>query len=642
RQRPEDVDTLYNLAAAEILLKQEGSAVRHLALAARAAPERADVQLLMARTTFRMGFRADALLAFDRYLQLVPGDEHARRERAFTAALTGRQEESVPELEGYAKRHPGDATGHYQLAVALSAADVERALAEFDRALEIDPGLVAARYGRGVLNYRRAKADAALADLEFAAEKQPGNAKVLDRLGQTYMALERPADAVRVLRSAQELEPGNSTVLLHLGRALANAGRADEAKAAIERFRRAGPSRDDIRKPAGLIEFMSRTPAEQQAEYRARVEHDIATNPKDAATQVRYIKLLLDEGRNPEAAAQARALAAHNPPPALLAKAGRNLLDAEQYQPAQELLEAAALAGSSPEIELDAAIAVFHAVSPQAGLERMERVPVPQRGGDYYLARAQMLDAAGQFEPAVEALNRALHAAPKRPELYREATLFLIKNNRLDAALNLLDEAARLLPENPEILLNKATTLELARKTEEAQRLLDEIQNRWPEWYPGWLAHGIVLDTHKRYDEARQMLEVAVTLGARGPEAYFYLADATLRTSPERIDAAEKAVSQALALTPSDPWALALAGRIAFERKQYDRAIELLRESLRLRPGMAQAHYHLAQAYSAVGRKEEAQTELGELRSIREKYPMADEAPADVLGTIFRVKPPRE
>jgi tetratricopeptide (TPR) repeat protein len=397
-----------------------------------------------------------------------------------------------------------------------------------------------------------------------------------------------------------------------------------------------------MRKPAGLIEFMSRSPAEQYAEYRARVERDVEANPHDAAAQVRYIKLLLDDGHTAQAATHARALAALHPPAARLAEAGRALLDAEQYALAQELLEGAARGEPSPDVELDAAIATFHAISPQAGLDRMERVPVPHRGGDYYLARAQMLDASGQFEPAVEALNRALRAAPKRPELYREATLFLIKNNRLDAALNLLDEAVRILPENPAILLNKATTLELAHKTEEAQRLLNDIQNRWPEWHPGWLAHGIILDTHKRYDEARQMLEVAVALGARGAEAYFYLADATLRTSPERIDEAERAVRQALALTPSDPWALALAGRIAFERKQYDRAIELLREGLRLRPGMAQAHYHLAQAYSAVGRKDEAQAELEQLRRIREQYPMADEAPADVLGAIFQVKPPRE
>ena len=103
RQRPEDVDVLYNLATVEGLLKQESTAVQRLAQAAKLAPKRADVQLLLARTAFDIGYRADALIAYDRYLELAPGDETARRDRAFTAALAGRAEQSLAELEAYVR-----------------------------------------------------------------------------------------------------------------------------------------------------------------------------------------------------------------------------------------------------------------------------------------------------------------------------------------------------------------------------------------------------------------------------------------------------------------------------------------------------------------------------------------------------------
>jgi Flp pilus assembly protein TadD len=76
------------------------------------------------------------------------------------------------------------------------------------------------------------------------------------------------------------------------------------------------------------------------------------------------------------------------------------------------------------------------------------------------------------------------------------------------------------------------------------------------------VAHGIILAAHQRFAEARQALETAVALGARSPEAYYYLADCTLRFAPKRIDAAEAAVRQALKVAPDDPWIRSLAGRL--------------------------------------------------------------------------------
>jgi Flp pilus assembly protein TadD len=263
-------------------------------------------------------------------------------------------------------------------------------------------------------------------------------------------------------------------------------------------------------------------------------------------------------------------------------------------------------------------------------------VPESERSGDYYLARAQMLDASGRSEDALSALDRALEAAPKRPDLYQQAAAFLTRNGQASGALRLLDQAARILPQNREILLMKAAALELARQTGDAERLLNQIQNRWPEWHAGWVARGIILGTHKHFEEARQALETAVALGARSPEAYSYLAECTLRTAPKRMEAAETAIRQALKLAPDDPWAQSLAGRIAFAKGEYATAVERQREAIRLRPGLVEAHKSLAQAYSAQGRKQEAQTELEQVRTAG-----ADNEPS-YLSRLLRAKPPRD
>jgi predicted Zn-dependent protease len=246
------------------------------------------------------------------------------------------------------------------------------------------------------------------------------------------------------------------------------------------------------------------------------------------------------------------------------------------------------------------------------------------------------------------ALGQALRAAPKQPDLYRQAIALLAREGWAPEALRLIDEAARILPENREILLLKATTLEFARQSDDAGHLLIDIQNRWPEWSAVWLAHGIILDTHQRYEEARQALETAVALGARSPETYFYLADCELHAGPARKDAAEAAVRQALNLSPGDPWIQSLAGRIAFARGEYPLAVERQRTAVRQRPHFIDAHHQLAQAYGALGRKQEAARELEQVRTIRQGAPntSGDDAPPYLSslfqGSLLKGTPPQE
>jgi tetratricopeptide (TPR) repeat protein len=562
RQQPQNVDVLYNLALVDVSLQQTEAALRLLAQAARLAPQRADVQKLLAITTGDLGALEDAAAAWDRYLKVEPNDDFGRRERGFTAIQMGKFEQGMPDLEWFVARHPEDAVGHFELGQAMSKDEPAKGLAQLDRALVLKPDFAAAHAFRGSLYYQSGKFEAALTDLEAAARLRPDDAVTLDRLGQTYSALERPADAVRVLRRAAELASGDSKTILHFARALADAGLTSESKAAMDRFRQLGPA---INKsvPGGLVDFLSFTPEQQHADYRARVEKAARANPGDALAQVNLLKLLLDDGKLDEVAPTAHRIAGLKPGAAVLADAGRALLESKQYPPAIELIEQSVAAGPSADADLDLAIATFHATGAREGLQRMDRVPEGQRTGDYYLARAQMLDASGRPDEAAAALEQASQRAPKRVDLYQQATAFLVGKGRFGEALGLLDRAAQALPQNREILLMRATTLELAGRTADAEKLLGEMQNRWPEWHAIWVARGVVLETHQHFEEARQALEIAVVLGARSSEAYCYLADSSFRSTPARTDAAEVAIRKAVSLAPEDPWIKSLAGKIA-------------------------------------------------------------------------------
>src|SRR5450759_3218918 len=221
RQQPKNVDVLYSLAYVESALKQREAAVRLLAQAAQLAPQRADIQKLLAITTGDLGALADSLAAWERYVKLAPGDDFGRRERGFALAATGKFEPGIAELEQFLARHPDDAVGHYELALAEMESDPAQGPAHLDRAVALKTDFVEAR---GSLYYRQGNLPTAVTDLEFAARLRPGDPVTLDRLGQTYLALDRPADAARMLRTAAALAPSDSRIQLHFGRALADSG----------------------------------------------------------------------------------------------------------------------------------------------------------------------------------------------------------------------------------------------------------------------------------------------------------------------------------------------------------------------------------------------------------------------------------
>ena len=535
RQQPQNVDVLYNLACVDQSANRTEAAVVLLAKAARLAPQRSDVRKLLAMATGDLGALDDAAAAWDLYLKLEPNDDTGRRERGFTDFQRGLLEQALTAVQGYVARHPDDPVGHFELGAIQNKDDAAQALTEYDRALALKPDYAAAHSARGSLYYQMGKPEAALADLESAVALRPGDAASLDRMGQTYLALDRAADAVRVLRQAAALTPDDSKTQLHLARALADAGQTAESKGAMDRFRQLGPVVNRAI-PGGLVDYLSLTPEQRRADYRMRVERLVREHPEDAAGQLSYLHLLLEEGEWRKAADTAHEIAGLKPAATVLAGAGRALLEARQYAPAREVLEQAAASGPSADLQLDLAVAAFHASGPTEGMRLLERVPDSARGGDFFLARAEMLDSAGNAPEAAAALEQALHKSPGEAALYMQACAFLLRKGQTEHALRVSDEAMQAFSENREILLLRAVTLEQSGRTAESQRVLERIQNRWPEWPAAWMADGIVLGTHGRREEALAALRTAVALGSTSSEGKRYLDEISAGTEGKPPD----------------------------------------------------------------------------------------------------------
>lgn len=106
----------------------------------------------------------------------------------------------------------GDAQGYAARGQALAkSGKTEEALAEFDRALALDPYSVQALYGRGLIYQGEKKHPQAIEDFSAANGLKPQQVEPLLARATSYLALDRAKEAASDLDEAVQADPNNAT-----------------------------------------------------------------------------------------------------------------------------------------------------------------------------------------------------------------------------------------------------------------------------------------------------------------------------------------------------------------------------------------------------------------------------------------------
>jgi tetratricopeptide (TPR) repeat protein len=639
RSRPDDPEALFQLGRAVAAQGRNDDAILVLAQARKFAPTRPDIVQVLAVTTAKAGFYGDAALAFEDYLKLRPNDESARRERGFAYSCAGKKVEALRDLEWYVGRHPNDPEGRFELGFALSVDDTAKAISNLNEAIRLKPDFPEAYFVRGEIHERDGQPEQALPDLEHAVSQRPDHVRAVAALGRVYLQLDRPRDAVRVLRAGYENWPKDAQILMLYGRALTESGDREEGARMLKEFAKVGPDKSMARVAPGVLELLNLPPEEFNKRYEANLRSALTARSGDPEVRGKLARFLLARGRRDEALAEYRRVLADSPPNAVAVECGHTLVEAGEFDLAKQFLAIPArdpsTAGSAT---IDYAIALVGSNESQTALRELDRVPEKERSGDYYLVRAQVLDALGQTGRASDSLNAALEREPTRADLYIEAAYFLLRHERDAQALGLVEHAAARIPDEPALLLLQATLLGVQNRTDDALALLKKISTRWPEWGRPYLVRGIIEENHSDSQSALKDIEAAIAMGERTAEAYYYLAQARYHAEPDDLAPAVEAIGKALELNAADPWIQALAGRLAWERQEYKGSVRFLNEAIRLKKDFVTAHFWLGATYKSMGKSAEAAKELAEVRRIHERNPHAEseevEGSRDYLFTI--------
>jgi len=625
---PRDPETLYQLGRAAAEQEHYFDALILLAKARVLAPQREDIIHTIAATAAKGGYFGDAAVAFGDYLKLQPDDELARRDRGFAYACAGVQRLALPDLEWYAKRHPANAEGQFELGFGLSASDAAKSLEHLNQAIRLKPDHAEALVTRATVYLNEGEPLKAVPDLERAVKLIPNQPRALVLLGRAYVQLDRPQDAVPVLRRAYELAPTDTLALMYYGRALNQTGQEQEGAKILDQLAVVGGDKLGKFVRPGTLNFLNLPPAEFNKEYERSLK--IAVQSRSGAPDLRQklARFYLETGRREEGLAEYKGILSAQPGPDVLIDVGRDLLEAGEYEMARTSLERAIAAGAQPDARLDLVLVHQARHDSNSALRELDQIPEKDRNGDFYLLRAHVLDSLGKVPEAIESLNLGLRKAPTRADLYENAAALLLKH-RMDAeARRVLDQAAVVLPNEPELLLLRAMVLAINGRGGDAIAAIIKISNRWPEWSRPYLVRAIIEQQRANATEELKNIRTAVAMGERTPEAYYQLALALHETDPDNPRPAYDAILKALDLDPSDPWVQALAGRLAWQLGDYNASLKFLREGIRLGADFVQAHFWLAATLKSLGKDAEAAKEMEEVGRIRARNPRAEEKEA--------------
>jgi tetratricopeptide (TPR) repeat protein len=197
------------LAELLVELNRPADAIAHYKRAIARLPEQVSWQIRLAGLLFNAGQLSPARDEYLKAVRLDPGAREAYVGLGRLSVREGRLEEATALFAHVAgESDPKNADAVLKLGHALAREGwCEEAAAMYTRALQLDPGHSAARYGRGNMNATRRKWAEAVTDYREAMRLSPKSplyrfalAHALDRAG-------RPADAQREYNSATELAP---------------------------------------------------------------------------------------------------------------------------------------------------------------------------------------------------------------------------------------------------------------------------------------------------------------------------------------------------------------------------------------------------------------------------------------------------
>jgi Flp pilus assembly protein TadD len=253
---------------------------------------------------------------------------------------------------------------------------------------------------------------------------------------------------------------------------------------------------------------------------------------------------------------------------------------------------------------------------PALGLAQTE---APLEGA---LKEGVRLISTGQFQEAVQFLNRSKQDAPQDARPYFYCGMALAQAGRLQDAASELVEAVHLAPDRLEYRVFQAHVFEQLVQTYAAEHALTIFQDEKTlhQLPPSWLR--LLADVYYRLGKADDALRVLNLWAASDPgDASIDLYRGQAYVAKSQPEVAFKFFQSSIAKSDQNPQAYFELGKILYERSDFAAAREALRKAVEQDEHNPEYRSKLASAYLAMNDPDEAIDCLKNVESFGKKYP---------------------
>jgi tetratricopeptide (TPR) repeat protein len=195
----------------------------------------------------------------------------------------------------------------------------------------------------------------------------------------------------------------------------------------------------------------------------------------------------------------------------------------------------------------------------------------------YYLA--SIYAGTGRSKEAIEELKEIDGESPMYVKAKTFAAFIHRQNDDLDDALSAVDEALVVEPTNLSLVLYRVMVLRELGEHKDAEKQLRTALAEHPQDERLLFNLGLVLHDRGKPDEAMEVMERLVSVNARHSDALNFIAY-SLAENRKDLDRAEQLIRQALSVRPSDGYYLDTLGFIQWKRGKLKEAQETLERAV--------------------------------------------------------------
>lgn len=432
----------------------------------------------LADTHLTNGYYNHALAELDRVVSLLPDWFLPYFSRGLAYSKMGRSSQAVQEFNQAIRLNPLEPNLYFHRAESAKKQNAESALADYDKALELDPDHAPAYLQRAKLHEAARRFLEALADYSNCLLRAPDEKAALEALPRVQQSL------LEQYNERIKSDPQNAALYAERGMVLRTFGNEREAAADLARSVELAPNNAQYWGNLGILKS-------ELGDFDHAVAHFTRA-------------IALDESLTIYAASRAVALLALG-------------------KPAEAIADLDVALGAEPD---NANYQYFHAKSVRAvgkldaAADELRKLTTRvQDNPRFFDEYGSVLLETGETRAASEAFGNAFKLAPSKQRAFR-CGVSLAMNRDYGDALSFFDLILDSDPYNATAATERGAVLAALDRDQEAATAYQQALQSNPEYYPAWLQRAALECRNANFSKALSDINQAIKLAPENKQPY--------------------------------------------------------------------------------------------------------------------------